>query len=162
MYKLIAILCLGFAISSCVTPQPKPNPVGPALDAGPVECKDKKGCPTVHDFQVAERMFREEYPEADLPFIRVKWWPYQTELTTYNIKRWANHGYAHNKYWIECSSWGGWVHERIHLHHYQMGRKPDYHPPIADGSQPWQDDPADNDRETRLKRRLRIAIPAFR
>lgn len=75
-------------------------------------------CPTEEELEQAEILFKLEYPLDGLENVRVKWLPPKTYITdAYGYEEEDKITATHGRWWIECSSWGGYVHERIHLHY---------------------------------------------
>lgn len=92
-----------------------------------IDCNDPSGCPTPAAFARAEQAFKAEYPDDTLSGIRIKWNADGTYLTTWGYKPSDKVTGTHNRHWIECTNWGSWVHERIHMYH-ESKKIPTGHP----------------------------------
>lgn len=114
-------------------------------------------CPEQRDLQHAEALFRERYPGATLPAPlktpRVKWHP---RPPLQFVDSWGQSvSGSFGPDYIECNSWGGWVHERIHIHLSRLGVPNRLQ--HGDGPAKWVN-PADQKNEDELKAQLR-ALP---
>jgi hypothetical protein len=113
-----------------------------------IECV-ARDCPTEDELEEYEKYFKEEYPDDLVGTLALKWNPQGAYITQYGYSLQDKVVATHGRFWIECNSIGGWVHERIHLYYWWRDNRPMYHPGGI-----WPDF-TDNMKETRLKKRLR-------